>query len=310
VAQVTGRTLPTWFVDEDLVDGDEYWWVARANDGHGTGQDSNHGHFTVTLPVTNRPPTDPGISAPAAGAVVADTTPGLVVTNATDPDGDTLTYFFEVASNLAFSGASLQVSAAVAQGTGTTSWTVPAALAEDTVYYWRCRAFDGVMAGEWVVGSFRIDAANGAPTAPVPLTPADGSMLLSGPTRLVAQNGLDPEGAALTYKFEIGSSVEMTTILGTGNDVVEGDGATAWTVAGVNFEKGQTYYWRVTASDGVNNVTSAVVSFSIYEPVPVEPTPEGGCGGCGCSTAQPSGDFAMLLLGMGALILIRRRRSA
>lgn len=309
VAQITGRTLPTWFVDEDLTDGDEYWWVARANDGHGTGPDSDHGHFTVALPVTNRPPTEPGISAPAAGAVVTDTTPALVVTNATDPDGDTLTYFFEVAANLAFSGSSLQASAAVAQGTGTTSWTVPTALAEDAVYYWRCRAFDGEIAGEWVVASFRVDAANGAPTAPVPLTPADGSMLLDGPSRLVAQNALDPEGAALSYKFEIGSSKEMTEILGTGNNVAEGDAATAWSVTGVSFEQGQTYFWRVTASDGVNNTTSAVVSFSIYEPGAGDETPEGGCG-CGCSAAQPNGDFAILLLGMAGLMLIRRRRNS
>jgi len=308
VAQVTGRTLPTWFVDEDLVDGSDYWWVARANDGRGTGPDSNHGHFTVTLPVTNRPPTEPGISAPAAGAVVIDTTPALTVTNATDPDGDTLTYFFEVASNLSFSGASLQVSTAVAQGTGTTAWTVPTALAEDTVYYWRCRAFDGEMAGDWAVASFRIDATNGAPTAPVPLTPADGSMLLAGPSRLVAQNGIDPEGAALTYTFEIGSDATLSTVLKTSDHVAEGDGATAWTISGVNFEQGSTYYWRVSVSDGVNSTTSAIVSFSVYKPGEGTQTPEGGCG-CGCSASQPNADFAFLLAGLAALILIRRRRA-
>jgi hypothetical protein len=68
------------------------------------------------------------------------------VTNASDPDpGDVLTYGFAVYSD-ALRTSQVAAVANVAEGSGTTSWTVDTALAEGT-YWWDAYADDGTERG-------------------------------------------------------------------------------------------------------------------------------------------------------------------
>ena len=318
VAAVTGRTLPTWFLDADLQDGAEYWWTATANDGQDSSELSNVGHFTVALPVVvvNTAPSAPSIEAPAQGAVVNNASPTLTVGNAEDAEGDALSYYFELADNAGFSGSSVQVSAEIDEDTDSTSWDGLNTLEEDTMYFWRVRASDGELMSEWVVGSFTVNAVNAAPSVPTPLNPSDGALLQDAPVYLVAQNAMDAEGDALTYTFEIAADDQGSEILGSANDVVEGEGSTRWAIADVVFAPGSTYFWRVRARDGAGDGEfSEWVSFTLYKaPVIPDTTPSDGGGdsasggGCGCSSNSPQANAGLLMLGLLGLALIRRRR--
>ena len=98
----------------------------------------------------NAAPTAPTLSDPPDGGTVSVSTPTLTVGNAADSDpGDTLTYGFVVYDDAL--GTSVVASASgVAEGSGTTSWTVDTSLANGT-YYWRAYADDGTERGAYYV---------------------------------------------------------------------------------------------------------------------------------------------------------------
>ena len=121
-------------------------------------------------------PTMPALSAPSAGSDVQTLTPVLSVNNASDPNDDKLTYEFELYGD---SGLTSMTAAAggIVQGAGTTSFQVPADLTENSTYYWRSRAYDGKLYGNWMEpsASFRVNVANDPPTAPAIANPVDGT---------------------------------------------------------------------------------------------------------------------------------------
>ena len=89
--------------------------------------------------------------------------------NATDPDGDVLTYEFIVRD------AAQNVVAAVtdvASGLIETSVLTPAALAENGAFKWQARARDAQLEGPWSApSSFRVNRVQDPPTAPIPVIP-------------------------------------------------------------------------------------------------------------------------------------------
>lgn len=106
---------------------------------------------------TNALPSAPILSEPADGATVSSATPTLAVTNASDPDGDALTYGFVVYADEHQTSVVTSVSG-VAEGSGTTSWVVDSALSDGT-YYWRSYADDGTERGPMMeAGSFTVEA--------------------------------------------------------------------------------------------------------------------------------------------------------
>src|SRR3972149_3664009 len=166
-------TTASWTLSTELEENMRYYWRALAGDGNLNSAYMDTATFFVNM--ANDNPGVPGISAPADGAVVSVQSPVLEVTNAADVDGDALTYDFEVATDSLFSSIVTQISN-IAQGAGTTSWTVDVTLDDNRVYYWRARAQDEHGAyGVWVTGSFTVNTANDAPTAPGLASAADHS---------------------------------------------------------------------------------------------------------------------------------------
>src|SRR5690606_19489750 len=95
-----------------------------------------------------------------------------------DPDGDALTYAFQVYGDASLTN--LVASAAgVNPGATTTSWQVNVQLMEDRQYYWRARASDpSPLAGPWsATGSFFVSATNSPPGAPTILLPLNNSVV-------------------------------------------------------------------------------------------------------------------------------------
>jgi carboxypeptidase T len=107
----------------------------------------------------NGRPTAPILLAPPDGGTVSTSTPTLSVTNATDPDpGSTLTYAFIVYSDELRTHPVASVSG-VAQGAGSTSWTLTTAL-DDATYWWTAYAYDGTERGPLMdTASFTVEGS-------------------------------------------------------------------------------------------------------------------------------------------------------
>ncbi|MHB8843400.1 MAG: CARDB domain-containing protein [Nitrospirota bacterium] len=193
-------------------------------------------------------PTAPALSAPAAGSDVQTLLPVLTVNNASDPNDDRLTYEFEVYAD---SGLATMVAASggIAKGTGTTSFTVPVELTENSAYFWRSRAFDGRLYGQWMQPStFRVNVANDPPTAPTIAGPADSTEVSSLIPTLVVNNASDPDSEGLTYNFLVALDSACTQTVASGIGIPSGQGTTSWQVTPALSEN-TWYTWCAQADD-------------------------------------------------------------
>lgn len=136
--------ITSWTVPVTLAENQTYYWQARAYDGVLHGDWMPAASFMVNT--ANDAPGAPRLSSPAEGSSVATLTPTLAVVNAVDPDSDNLNYEFEI-----YSGASLVAATSSIPGdsSGVTAWTPGTPLADNTVYQWRARAYDGNGYGPW-----------------------------------------------------------------------------------------------------------------------------------------------------------------
>jgi hypothetical protein len=242
-----GADTTLWTPTTILNDNTRYYWRARATDG------LSYGPWTATVSfyvnTVNDPPTAPALAAPSDGSEVNTVRPTLAVYPSSDPDNDPLTYEFEVYAD---AGLTLLVAAqtGVQASLDNVSWTIAVDLTENAVYWWRARASDGIAVSGWMpAASFRVNAVNDAPTAPVLISPADGETLTTPTPALTVANAADPEGDPLSYSFEVYSDAGMTLLVASINNLQEGAAQTAWTVDPPLPADGN-YYWRARAHDG------------------------------------------------------------
>ncbi|RME25268.1 MAG: PKD domain-containing protein [Deltaproteobacteria bacterium] len=177
----------TAWVPPDPLTEDTRWFVrVRSNDG-GAASDWVSRSFLVSA--DNGPPSVPGLVFPATGDAV-EPTPTLTVANASDPEGQPLTYDFEVRDR---SGVVVAATTGVAEGSdGETSWTTSALSAG--VYAWTARSVDvdgGASAwAEAVV--FAVDGEDSGPSG----TGDTGGVGLDTPTIAGEGCGCASEGPA------------------------------------------------------------------------------------------------------------------
>lgn len=104
----------------------------------------------------NRAPDGLSLVYPAAGLVIADPTPRLVVSNGTDPDlEDVLVYYFQLDDDPEFTEPLLVDSGEVESGVGYTAFPLTTPL-EPGVYHWRAWMSDGAVVTEPLATSFRV----------------------------------------------------------------------------------------------------------------------------------------------------------
>ncbi|MDH3972762.1 MAG: hypothetical protein OEV42_00665 [Deltaproteobacteria bacterium] len=145
--------------------------------------------------VPNAVPTTPYFISPVGGDIVKTATPTLIAANATDANGDILTYEFEVSSNLSMTDIVWKLEN-VAQGeNGMTSATGVIPLGEDTKYYWRVRSFDGKAYSPYSqVTFFVVNSENSAPLIDVVSPSIDVLSLDVGSSIGFNVSGHDPDG--------------------------------------------------------------------------------------------------------------------
>ena len=254
-----GAGTTTWTIPSSspLVDNTTWYWRVTATDGDKSSPTSQTGSFFVNT--VNDAPAGLAVSSPTNDpkTEVTDLQPLLTVTNATDLDKDTLTYEFEVATDIGFANVVARPVTGVAQGTaGTTTWKVAPALSDNTQYYWRSRAKDqhGLPDSSnigWVTATFFTNTSNDTPTAPTVNAPLNNNEISTTFTpTLTINNSTDPDRDPLTYTFEIDTVNTFSSPNKQTSPViaeVAGTTTTSWTPTALS--DNTIWYWQVKVTD-------------------------------------------------------------
>ncbi|MGA6927720.1 MAG: putative Ig domain-containing protein, partial [Desulfosarcina sp.] len=244
VVETTDTT--DWTVPVKLEENRHYFWRVRATDGYSFSL-WTYGNFFVNA--TNDPPNRPAVSFPPDGGHVDTLTPVLEVTGANDPDEEVLTGSFEVYADMAMTVLVADGHGRVIPEDGVVCWNVDPSLDDDTSYFWRVLVADGQgRVSQTALAMFTVVTANRAPTLPNISLPTDGDEVASTAEELVVVNGVDADGDALGYYFEIDTEPgfnghqKRTSVM-----IDQGAGTTAWPVS--DLKDNTTYYWRAMATD-------------------------------------------------------------
>ena len=270
-----GLGLTAWTTTTLLEEDAVYYWSARARTAGDAPEDFSPWSVPVAFRVdtVNLSPTAPRPLRPIGGQEVATHAPALVVENATDPEGEPLTYRFEIDTRPGLDSPARQGSAELPAGASETAWTPPVELAENTLYYWRAHASDGNTETPSALASFFVNVANEAPGAPVPLDPVDGRTVGTATPTLRLRNAVDPEGDPLTYEIEVRDA--GGAVVARADRVPSGADETTWAVTTALAED-QSFTWSARAADGeLEGPWSAPATFhvdAVVEP-PTAPVP-------------------------------------
>lgn len=253
-----GRTVAT--LAEHLEENTWYWWWASAADLYTHGDWSDAGSFFYNT--VNDMPGAPGIDAPFDGSSIANTLVTLALDSATDPDGDPLSYTFVLTD---VDGTVIATAAGINDdGEDSATWDVDVELLDGTEYCWTAFATDDEgLDGEVSLEScFIVDLTNEAPSAPLVLSPAEGSAINTLTVEIVVDNGLDPEGRATEHLFEIDTDPSFGSAdLQQAAVATSEDGTTVWTT--MSMPDDALMYVRVRCSDGAAYSDWAESSFMV-----------------------------------------------
>ena len=210
---------------------------------------------------TDHAPTMPEINAPSPDGQVDNTLPELAVDNSTDADGDSLVYEFQLYSDAQMTQL-VEEALDVSETTTTTAWQVSADLSENTWYYWRVRASDGIGYSLWNYGSFFVNTQNEPPGPIAVNAPDEATHTDSVQPVLSVTNCTDPDQDAVSYVFTVYSDAEMTVSVASSGSIAQEEDATSWQVTPGLIDN-TTYYWRAVAADPSGEESGITSSFYV-----------------------------------------------
>ncbi len=237
-AGANGRT--SWTVDVPLDHGAWYYWRAIAADELGAHTPGLLTSFQVDL--NNSAPSPPEIVSPADESEITTTSLDLTAGTASDAEGGNLTYLFEIDTRPTFDSPDRQISNQILPMDQAVIWAVQN-LNDNTRYYWRVKANDGLAESPWRYGAFLVNTINEAPPAPVLKNPGVGAWVNTPTPALSVHPVSDIDTDELTYRFELYTDPQMTQPAGY-TEAAE----PAWS-HGLALKAGTWYYWRVQAVD-------------------------------------------------------------
>ncbi len=267
-------------VEETLEEDAVYFWRARGVATDVTGPWSEPGEFIYNL--TNATPGRPDPIAPIG--VTDSLTPTLRIANATDPEGEALSYEFQLylGANTLDEFRVWSVEEVPEGEAGETSVIVDVELTEGELYTWRARGTDQSRprrTGPFAVASFVVDTTNTAPSAPELTAPLEGDLVrATNSVTLIWNASDDADGDALTYFGDLALDADFETILSTFQSVRANPDGEARVLVAENLTTGTTYHWRVAATDGrllsdyaLGEFTTAAANTPPGAPSPVSP---------------------------------------
>jgi MYXO-CTERM domain-containing protein len=283
--QVTLQTL--------LTENQSYYWRVRAYDGRGYSPYTPLTKFIFSQ--VNDPPSVPSPVAPQGTITSA---PVFETLQAVDPEGQPLTYdfqvFFDLPDNQDLHSGTIAV---IGGNLPRVTWTSPTPFEENTRYRWRVRAGDPVNGrSEWSdYLPFFYNAVNAVPTQPQIISPDDG-VTLEGPSDLifVATAAQDEDLDTVTHAFRLatGEGFGPNDIVISEGDFPAGpDDEVTWdlTGGGTVLEENTWYYWDVRSYDGgqYSPASSASFLYSSVNESPEAPTARTPSGGVVITDPQP-----------------------
>jgi hypothetical protein len=218
----------------------------------------------ITLPPVNQPPQPPSNPAPANNTTHTATDLSLTW-HGGDPDmSDVVTYTVALG----------QSNPPPITATTTLTSTAVSGLIAGSTYYWQITASDGLSSTVGPIWQFTTaenkPPVNQPPYLPTVIFPTDG--LTHTATDLsLTWHGDDPDGDVVTYTVALGQNnpppITATSTL------------TSYAVGGL--AAGSTYYWQITATDGLSSTVGSVWQFataankppdqrSIYLPIAIK----------------------------------------
>ncbi len=132
------------------VGGNTYAFYSVAADNVGNREEAPADPDAFTTALLNSAPSAPTLNLPAHMSEITNSTPILSVNNSLDPDGDALSYEFEIYPNNNLTPPAITSVNGVSGGNTTTSWQCGVNLPKNTWYSWRARAFDGIAYSDWM----------------------------------------------------------------------------------------------------------------------------------------------------------------
>jgi hypothetical protein len=209
----------------------------------------------------------PRLLTPANEAQIANSAQPLtiIVQNAvvTKPGGTT--YTFEVATDSAFAN-KVQTKEGVAEGSGGQTGVKLDMLAAAKDYYWHVRAQGGGTTGVFgATGKFTIGPAITL-DAPVPISPLTNARTSVRPVLRVTNAVRTGPAGTTTYRFEVASTSSFSPVLVTGT-AAQGTNETGFTPS-ADLAANATFFWRATALDVANGVTSAPSAVQSFTTTP------------------------------------------
>ena len=186
--------------------------------------------------LTNKAPTAPNLSYPTDNLICLEKQVNLRWDEASDENGDAITYNLEVATDPEFAQMVYEYS-----GSGTLQTLV---LENEIAYYWRVQATDGQEVSEYSpIFRFYTEGTavqNHLPFAPLALSPELGAIVDSGAV-VLEWSASDPDTEdTLLYDVYFGTSQNPTS------KIEENSSNTTKTVNTISSE---SYYWKVVVKD-------------------------------------------------------------
>ena len=315
----------SWLVDVILGEDAWYAWEVRAVDEHGLEGDwSTRSDFFYDT--SNAAPEGVFFVDPLDGDVVGTVSPILVASEGVDPEGQELSYTFEIDLVATFDSVDLLGTDLPETGLGEVDWDLAedgVELPEDVTAYARVRGTDaGGATTAWDVISFFVAGDNTPPPIPELMTPEDGSATADASPTLVVGNVEDPEGQLVFFDFVVARDEGLTDVVAATSQVLTGSG----TQGGELYTSWRTdpelamgdFYWSARAVDEIGGASEWADAFmltvgdgTIGDDDDDDSAPDVTTGGVGCdcenSLVGGAGAPAGLLLLVFGLVLRRRR---
>lgn len=273
-----GAEQTSWTAPRPLRENTSYWWRARASDGTFLSEPSPAWRFTINA--VPEAPALPTLQAPGDGLPVGTPRPTFeVVVGAGDPDGESVRLHWAVYADEQLETSAQEGWLDVAEvGPGATlSWSPEADLQEDETYHWRVELVDagGMSSGLTAPWSFKVNQDNGAPPAPVLLSPSDGAALQDLHVELGLQAHPDPDDDPILVLVELDQTRDFSgPALLRWEDLQPGPEGNLRLDAGRQPDNTR-FWWRARSSDGLNEGAWAGASFrtNVANEPPGAPTP-------------------------------------
>ena len=234
----------------------------RPSDGTASGQTAS-----VTDAVTGVTLTSPALVTPTVNQQFKNVEQPVTLTikNAVTTGTTALTYTFEVASDAAFA-TKVYTKDGVAAGAGTIAIKIDR-LTPNQSYFWRARASSGSQAGPYTDARGFGIGPEVILAQPVNGDPQPNATVGERPTLNVNNVGRSGPNGPIFYRFEISENTAFSSLVYSATVAERTD--RPFTGHDVTIKLVQKiYYWRVTASDPANAVTSVA---SATSPMNVQP---------------------------------------